>query len=150
MPGHSEMASRSNKRSVQKMCCHHSTIFDTVTDVNEIQHFVNVALATAAGGEDDLSHDKLSYLRTVGSGFASLIYNFPKDAGFIELKEACTYVWEALTKNENLPNLLVSTCIDQSWDYTVMFICAQQLCYKIDNVYLPQNRVITTTIVALI
>ena len=78
-------------------------------DVNEIQHFVNVALATAAGGEGDLSHDKLSHLRTVGSGFASLIYDFPEDAGFDELKEACTYVWEALNKNESLPDLLVST-----------------------------------------
>ena len=76
--------------------------------MNEIQHFVNVALATAAGGEGDLSHDKLSDLRTVGSGFASLIYNFPNDAGFIELKEACTYVWDALEKNSNLPHLLVS------------------------------------------
>ena len=68
---------------------------------------MNVALATAAGGEGDLSHDKLSHLRTVGSGFASLIYNFPDDAGFVELKKACTSVWEALDKNENLPKFLV-------------------------------------------
>ena len=67
-----------------------------------------MALATAAGGEGDLSHDKLSYLRTVGSGFASLIYNFPADAGFVELKKACTSVWEALDKDANLPNLLVN------------------------------------------
>ena len=66
-----------------------------------------MALATAAGGEGDLSHDKLSHLRTVGSGFASLIYNFPEDAGFFELKNACTSVWDALDKNENLPKLLV-------------------------------------------
>ena len=37
-------------------------------DVNDLQNFVNVALATAAGGEDDYAHDKLSDLRTVGSG----------------------------------------------------------------------------------
>ena len=79
-----------------------------LVDVNEIQHFVNVALATAAGGEGDLQHDKLSNLRTVGSGFASLIYSFPDDAGFVELKEACAYLWEALNKNGNLPSLLVS------------------------------------------
>ena len=77
-------------------------------DVNEIQHFVNVALATAAGGEGDLSHDKLSDLRIVGNGFASLIYDFPKNAGFIELKEACTYVWDTLEKKPSLPQLLVS------------------------------------------
>ena len=86
---------------------------DLNTDVHEIQSFVNVALATAAGGEGDLSHDRLSHLRTVGSGFASLIYNFPEDAGFIELKEACKSVWDALEKNENLPKLLVmiTSCI---------------------------------------
>ena len=76
-------------------------------DVHEIQNFVNVALATAAGGEGDLSHDRLSHLRTVGGGFASLIYNLPEDAGFSELKEACKSVWDALDKKENLPKLLV-------------------------------------------
>lgn len=82
-----------------------------ITDVNEIQNFVNVALATAAGGEGDLQHDRLSHLRIVGSGFASLIYNFPDDAGFFELKKACASVWEALDKNGNLPKLLVSDAL---------------------------------------
>ena len=77
-------------------------------DANDILNFVNVALATAEG---DLSHDKLSHLRTVGSGFAPLIYNFPDNAGFLELKEACTTVWEALQKDKNLPNLLVSVLL---------------------------------------
>ena len=70
---------------------------------------MNVALATAAGGECDLSRDRLSHLRTVGSGFASLIYNFPEDANFFKLKEACKSIWDALEKNENLPKLLVTT-----------------------------------------
>ena len=69
-----------------------------------------MALATAVGGEGDLSHDRLFHLRTVGSGYASLIYNFPEDAGFYELKNACTSVWDALDKNENLPKLLVYSC----------------------------------------
>ena len=66
-----------------------------------------MALATAAGGEDDLSHYKLSILRIVDNGFASLIYDFPNNAGFTELKEACMNVWEALEKKPNLPDLLV-------------------------------------------
>ena len=81
-----------------------------------------MALATAAGGEGDLSHDKLSDLRTVGSGFASLIYNFPNDAGFIELKKACIDVWYALEKNSNLPHLLVSQVKSLSVD-TMLFTC---------------------------
>ena len=88
--------------------------------MNEIQHFVNVALATAAGGEGDLSHDKLSDLRIVGSGFASLIYDFPTNAGFIELMEACRYVWDALKKKPNLPQLLVSPCHSY---YNFLFFC---------------------------
>jgi hypothetical protein len=85
---------------------------DLNADVHEIQSFVNVALATAAGGEGDLSHDRLSHLRIVGSGFASLIYNFPEISGFAELKAACKSVWEALDKNENLPRLIVISCIN--------------------------------------
>ena len=76
--------------------------------MNEIQHFVNVALATDAGGEGDLSHDKLSDLRIVVSGFASLVYNIPMHAGLNELKEAFTFVCNALEKKPSLPLLLVS------------------------------------------
>ena len=72
---------------------------------------MNVALATAAGGEGDLSHDMLSHLRTIGSGYAPLIYQFPKDASFAHLMKACALVWDALNKNEKLPNLLVSLSI---------------------------------------
>ena len=83
-----------------------------------------MALATAAGGEGDLSHDKLSCLRTIGSGFAALIYNFPKEAGFLEMKRACKSVWEALDKNENLPIILVCspTCLVYLLDCYVVFM----------------------------
>lgn len=68
---------------------------------------MNVALATAAGGEDDLTHDKLSDLRTVGSGFGALIYNLPKDAGYEVLAERCGSLWEALQNSPDLPSKLV-------------------------------------------
>lgn len=45
--------------------------------VEDLQSFVTIALATAVGGEDDLTKDKLSNLRTVGSGFRALIYELP-------------------------------------------------------------------------
>ena len=78
-------------------------------DVRDIQNFVNVALATAAGGEDDLAHDQLSNLRTVGSGFGALIYNLPKEAGYADLAKRCESLWEALRNNPDLPNKLVSS-----------------------------------------
>ena len=75
--------------------------------MNDLQNFVNVALATAAGGEDDLAHDRLSDLRTVGSVFGALIYKLPDDAGYAELARRCRSLWEALQNNRDLPNKLV-------------------------------------------
>ena len=78
------------------------------TDVSELQTFVNVALSTAVGGEDDFACDRLSNLRTVGSGFGCLIYNLPKRAGYRELVQQCTLLWDAIQKNPLLPQMLVS------------------------------------------
>ncbi len=66
-----------------------------------------VALTTAAGGEGDLASDRLSNLRTVGSGFASLIYEVNESDGYRVLQERCISLWDALEKNRNLPQLLV-------------------------------------------
>ena len=87
-------------------------------DVNDLQNFVNVALATAAGGEDDYTHDKLSDLRTVGSGFGALIYNLPKDAGYEDLAERCRSLWEALQNSPDLPSKLVRV-------YSLYFTCSR-------------------------
>ena len=77
------------------------------SDVSDLQNFVNIALATTAGGEDDLAHDQLSNLRTVGSGFGALIYNLPNNAGYADLAKRCESLWEALRNNHDLPNRLV-------------------------------------------
>ena len=75
------------------------------TGVGDLQNFVSVALATA---EDALAQGKLSHLRTVGSGFGSLIYDLKKMSGFKELIAACKSLWVALDKSEKkLPKLLV-------------------------------------------
>ena len=80
--------------------------------MNDIQGFVTLALATAAGGEGDLVHDRLSHLRTVGSGYASLIYiNSGERDDYKMLMERCTSLWEALDKNHHLPELLVRKAV---------------------------------------
>ena len=79
--------------------------------MNDLQNFVNVALATAAGGEDALTHDKLSNLRTVGSHFGALIYNLKETADFRTLAKECKLVWQSMECISSLPRLLVS---DQS------------------------------------
>ena len=76
--------------------------------MSDLQNFVNVALATAVGGEGDFANDKLSNLRTVGTGFGSLIYNLKETTGFWELSQRCNSVWTALRDNKRLPKMLVS------------------------------------------
>ena len=76
-------------------------------DVSDLQNFVNIALATAAGGEDDLAHDKLSNLRTVGSGFGALIYKLPKEASYAELARCCEFLWGEVENDKDLPEKLV-------------------------------------------
>ena len=74
----------------------------------DVQGFVHVALTTAAGGEDDFAHDRLHNLRTVGSGFASLIYEVKETDGYLELMHKCESLWRVLNTNRELPKLLVS------------------------------------------
>ena len=78
------------------------------SDVDGLQLFVSAALSIAAAQESDILCDQLHHLRRVGDGFASLIYKLPIGSGFTELKLACSHVWEALDKNKNLLNILVS------------------------------------------
>ena len=79
-----------------------------LSDVNDLKHFVTIALETAAGGEGDLTTDKLSHLRTVGIGFGPLIYKLPKTAGYQQLQENCKTLWDTLKQSPNLPKIMVS------------------------------------------
>ena len=87
-------------------------------DVNDLQKFVNVALATAAGGEDDLANDRLSNLRTVGSGFSSLIYKLDPKTGFRALRKKLLSIWKALESDTNLPQMLVCELMHKANVYT--------------------------------
>ena len=80
----------------------------SLVDVSDLQNFVNVALATATGGEDDYANDRLSSLRSVGTGFSSLIYNLKPDTSFYALCERCKSVWEAYHNDRKLLSMLVS------------------------------------------
>ena len=77
-------------------------------DVTNLVTFVTVALATAAGGEDDMITNKLSFLRTVGSGFGPLIYRLPQNASYQTLQECCKTLWVTLATAPNLAFMMVS------------------------------------------
>ena len=72
----------------------------------DLQKFVNVALHTSAG-EGDYSSDRLSNLKTVGSGYGPLIYKLKENSNFEEFKSLCELVWKALEQTPQLPTLLV-------------------------------------------
>ena len=76
-------------------------------DVTNLVNFVTVALATAAGGEGDMTTDKLSFLRTVGSGFGPLIYRLPKNADYHRLQDLCKTLWVTLESAPDLPDMMV-------------------------------------------
>ena len=74
-------------------------------EVNDLHKFVSVALHTSAG-EGDLSSDKLSHLKMVGSGFGPLIYGL-ENPDFDTFRRKCEAVWEAVKATPKLPRLLV-------------------------------------------
>lgn len=79
------------------------------TGVSDVQNFVSLSLATAAGGEGDLVDDKLSHLRALGGGLASLLYHLPENSGTVELSKALEPVWSVIDDNKELPVILVSS-----------------------------------------
>ena len=102
--------------------------FNIFVDANEIQKFVTVALTTAAGGENDYAHDRLSNLRIVGSGYSPLIYSLPQNASFTDFKRACVSVWNSLDSNPMLPELLVSLCY-----FRMHYRCKHRIYYYRNN-----------------
>jgi len=82
-------------------------MFFLFAEVNDLHKFVSVALHTSAG-EDDYSHDKLSQLKVVASGYGPLIYSLKTNSSFDNFQSYCSKVWASLEQTPNLPSLLVS------------------------------------------
>ena len=75
-------------------------------EISDLHKFVSVALHTSAG-EGDLSSDKLSNLKIVGSGYGPLIYELQQGSSFSTFQSKCEAVWKAVVKTPKLPALLV-------------------------------------------
>ena len=58
---------------------------------------------------------RLSYLHSVGTNFASLIYELPVDADFVKFDEKCKTVESLLQNNPKLAESLVSRKIHYSY-----------------------------------
>ena len=83
-----------------------SILLDTSVGVSQLASFVEVCNSTA--GEEEFNMKRLSYLHSVGSNFASLIYDLPDDADFNKFDEKCKTVENLLERNPKLAESLVS------------------------------------------
>lgn len=69
------------------------------TSGNDLQNFVNIALATTASGDQV----KLIRLNKIGSGFGPLIYQLEANTGFKKFKRLCEQeLWKSLKQTEDL------------------------------------------------
>ena len=87
------------------LCIQHKTLFINA-GVSQLASFVEVCSSTA--GEEEFNMKRLSYLHSVGSNFASLIYELPDDADFDKFDEKCKTVENLLGSNLKLAESLVS------------------------------------------
>ena len=83
---------------------HHYCKFNA--GVSQLASFVEVCNSTA--GEEEYNMKRLSYLHSVGSNFASLIYELQDDADFSKFDEKCKTVESLLERNPKLAESLVS------------------------------------------
>ena len=90
--------------------------FISPIDVSDLQQLVKIALGTV-GSESECNTDKLSYLRTVGSGFGLLIYKLPKDADYVLLHEHCKELWETLEQTGIIPEIMVNISVKEVYNY---------------------------------
>ena len=64
-------------------------------------------MCSSTAGEEEFNMKRLSYLHSVGTNFASLIYELPGDADFDKFDKQCKIVESLLIKYPKLAESLV-------------------------------------------
>lgn len=75
-------------------------------DRSELKVFVD--LASISAGENDTEIDRLTGFQDAVSGYSPLLYSLHENAGFEQLIACAQEVWDALNRDEKLPEKLVS------------------------------------------
>lgn len=96
---------------------------------------MSVALHTSAG-EGDLSSDRLSHLKIIGSGFGPLIYGLKIDSSFLSFQRGCEAVWKALVQTPQLPKLLVSILYTPFFNFTCAVTSSSSTLYIMQGLYI--------------
>ncbi|XP_058262202.1 E3 ubiquitin-protein ligase rnf213-beta isoform X1 [Hemibagrus wyckioides] len=82
----------------------------TIENRSELKVFTD--LASISAGENDLEIDRLRSFQDAVSGYSPLLYSLREEAGFEEFIARAQEVWDAVQKDEKLPEKLKnSTCL---------------------------------------
>ncbi|XP_077980162.1 E3 ubiquitin-protein ligase rnf213-alpha-like [Glandiceps talaboti] len=84
-----------------------------IKDVQQLKVFVDLAMISA--GETDMEVDRVKCLHQATTGYASLIFDIKKNAGFAKLMKLCEPVWNALRNDPHLPIKLKSISRYLEW-----------------------------------
>ena len=66
-----------------------------------------VDLAYISAGDTPMEIDRVQVLHSAVTGYAPLIFELDKGAGYKQLLKTCETVWKELDANPNLPKMLV-------------------------------------------
>ncbi|XP_013361468.1 PREDICTED: E3 ubiquitin-protein ligase RNF213 isoform X2 [Chinchilla lanigera] len=94
-----------------------SWLHEALEGINELKVFVD--LASISAGENDIDVDRVACFHDAVQGYACLLYDLDRTAGFEVFMSHLTELWKALDNDENLPNKLRDSARNLEWLKTV-------------------------------
>ncbi|XP_053366887.1 E3 ubiquitin-protein ligase rnf213-beta isoform X1 [Clarias gariepinus] len=85
----------------------------TIKNRSELKVFVD--LASISAGENDTEIDRLTGFQDAVSGYSPLLYSLHENAGFEQLIACAQEVWDALNRDEKLPEKLTHSDCWLAW-----------------------------------
>lgn len=79
------------------------------TDMSDVKVYVD--LASISAGENDTEIDQVACFHDAVMGYSPLLYSLSPQAGFEELMKCAQQVWESQSRDEKLPDKLVTTSV---------------------------------------
>ncbi|XP_010616884.1 E3 ubiquitin-protein ligase RNF213 isoform X1 [Fukomys damarensis] len=90
---------------------------EALEGINELKVFVD--LASISAGENDIDVDRVACFHDAVQGYACLLYDLDRAAGFKVFMNHLTELWKALDNDPNLPSKLRDSARNLEWLKTV-------------------------------
>ncbi|XP_021096800.1 E3 ubiquitin-protein ligase RNF213 isoform X2 [Heterocephalus glaber] len=94
-----------------------SWLHEALEGINELKVFVD--LASISAGENDIDVDRVACFHDAVQGYACLLYDLDRTAGFEVFMKHLTELWKALDNDPNLPRKLRDSARNLEWLKTV-------------------------------